>query len=106
MRRVHDDLPAVLAAIVRPAPLSPGKVAFAWRMAVGPAIDRVSTARLDAAGVLEVRFEDRRWWKEVERSAPLVLERVRNVLGAEVVARIRLYGPARRPAKAQSRPAP
>ena len=43
---VHEFMPQALAEILRKAPLTPEKVAFAWRSAVGPAVDKASTYRL------------------------------------------------------------
>ena len=45
---VRRILPDALVALLRRAPLSSEKVAFAWRTAVGPSLDRVTT--IDLAG--------------------------------------------------------
>jgi ABC-2 type transport system permease protein len=39
-------MPAALASVLRLAPLTPEKVAFAWRTAVGAAVDRVTSVEL------------------------------------------------------------
>jgi len=88
MESLHQLLPAAVASLVRDAPLSPGKLAFAWRTAVGPAIDRATTVSLAAGGVLEVRVADQHWRREVRRSAPLVLDRLAAMLGAGTVTRL------------------
>jgi predicted nucleic acid-binding Zn ribbon protein len=87
MEPLHELLPAV-ASLVRDVPLSPGKVAFAWRAAVGPAIDRATTISLGSDGVLEVRVADQHWRREVMRSAPVVLERLAAMLGDGTVTRL------------------
>jgi len=47
MRPLSHAVPAALAEILRAAPLSDGKVSFAWRMAVGPALERVTSVKLE-----------------------------------------------------------
>jgi predicted nucleic acid-binding Zn ribbon protein len=87
MEPLHQLLPAV-ASLVRDVPLSPGKVAFAWRAAVGPAIDRATRVSLGPDGVLEVRVADQHWRREIKRSAPVVLERLAAMLGGGTVSRL------------------
>jgi Dna[CI] antecedent, DciA len=81
---VHLVLPEALAAILRRAPLTPEKVAFSWRTAVGPAVDKVTTIEL-RDGVLYVRARDAAWRREVERSASLIRSRLDGLLGERVV---------------------
>ncbi|MSO83776.1 MAG: DUF721 domain-containing protein [Acidobacteria bacterium] len=81
---VHDVMPEALAMVLRKAPLTPEKVAFAWRTAVGPAVDRVTTVELRGR-VLHVRVKDAAWQPEVERSAYLIRTRLAALLGADVV---------------------
>ena len=81
---VHRIMPDALAVVLRKAPLTPEKVAFAWRRAVGPAVDRVTTVELKGR-VLQVRAKDPAWQREVERSAGLIRSRLGLLLGDEVV---------------------
>jgi hypothetical protein len=76
-----------LAEILRRAPLTPEKVAFSWRTAVGPAVDKVTTVEFHN-GVLYVRAKDATWQREVERSAALIRSRLDGLLGDHVVRRI------------------
>ncbi|MET0164102.1 MAG: DciA family protein [Vicinamibacterales bacterium] len=76
-----------LASILRRAPLTPEKVAFSWRTAVGPAVDKVTSVELHD-GVLYVRAKDAAWQREVERSAALIRSRLDGLLGDRVVRRI------------------
>jgi hypothetical protein len=85
-------LSPALAAILENAPLSPEKVAFAWRTAVGPAIDNVSTVELRDA-VLHVTVKDPRWQREVEHSAGLIRYRLQSLLGESVVRSIQVRTP-------------
>ena len=81
---VHEFMPAALAALLRKAPLTPEKVAFAWRSAVGPAVDKVTTIDL-RDGILHVRARDAMWQREVERSAAVIRARVEQLLGPGIV---------------------
>lgn len=77
-------MPDALVAILRKAPLSSEKVAFAWRTAVGASVDRVTRVEL-RDGVLHVRAKDAAWHREVERSAGLIRARLDGLLGDGVV---------------------
>jgi hypothetical protein len=81
---VKKVLPHALASVLEKAPLTPEKVAFAWRMAVGPAIDQATTIELRGRELL-VRVKDQAWQREVERSAGLIRARLRELLGDGVV---------------------
>ena len=81
---VADVVPDALAAILRKAPLTPEKVAFAWRITVGAALDRATTVELRDA-VLYVRAKDPAWRREVERSVGLIRRRLQALLGAEAL---------------------
>ena len=87
MQPVNQFLPRALASVLRKAPLCDEKVAFAWRRAVGPAVDRVTSVTF-RDGVLWVRTNDPMWQREVERSAAVVRHRLEDLLGAGVVRRI------------------
>ena len=81
---VRHLMPEAVAAIVRKAPLTPEKVAFAWRSVVGPAIDHATAVEWND-GVLRVRAKDAAWRREVERSAALIRTRLETLLGDRVV---------------------
>jgi hypothetical protein len=83
---VNDFMPAALADLLRKAPMSDDKLQFAWRQAVGPPVERVSSIQLDGR-VLRVRVDDQRWRKEIQRSEALIRERLAALLG-DVVRKI------------------
>ena len=85
-----------LAAVLRNAPLTPEKVAFAWRTAVGPAVDKTTTAVL-RGDILHVSVSDPRWQREVERSAALIRARLDTLLGDGVVRYIKVTSEATSP---------
>ena len=81
---VSQFMPAALAEVLRKAPLTPEKVAFAWRASVGAAVDKMTTIALRDR-VLHVRAKDAAWQREVERSAGLIRSRLDRLLGSDVV---------------------
>jgi predicted nucleic acid-binding Zn ribbon protein len=99
MQPVQSLMSSAVARLVRPAPLSPEKVAFAWRAAVGPAVSRATRVRLAGTGVLEAVVDDDRFGDELARSAPLVLSRIQELLGADAVRRLDLKRPAKPPGR-------
>jgi hypothetical protein len=84
MRPLSSALPGALAELLRGAPLSPGKVAFAWRAAVGPALERETSVRLEG-GTLIVDAATRQWASEVRRASSTILRRMDTLLGPDVV---------------------
>ena len=82
MRQVVPD---AVAEIIRKAPLTPEKVAFAWRSVVGPAITQATSVSWGEDGVLHVKTKDAAWQREVERSATLIRARLETLLGERVV---------------------
>ena len=81
-------MPAVVAAIVRKAPLTDEKVTFAWRLAVGPAIGKATTVRLGSNGTLHVSAESPAWGDAIAKSLGLIRSRLAHFLGEETVKRI------------------
>ena len=84
-------MPAVLADVIRKAPLTDEKVAFAWRLAVGPAIDKATTVRLAANGTLYVKAEARAWNDAIGKSLGLIRSRLAHYLGETAVKNIDLH---------------
>jgi hypothetical protein len=87
VRPLNSALPGALAELLKDAPLSPGKVSFAWRAAVGPALERETSVRLEA-GTLIVDAASRQWAREVRRSSSIILNRLKMLLGDGAVKTI------------------
>jgi hypothetical protein len=87
MRPISQALPGAVAELLRGVPTSAGKVSFAWRVAVGTGVERVSSVRLDTRTLL-VDVTDQRWAREIARSSPIILARLQTLLGQEAVTRI------------------
>ncbi len=81
-------MPAVVAAILRKAPMSDEKVSLAWRLAVGPAIAKVTTVRLVADGTLHIKAESQAWIDAVRKSTSLIHLRMGDLLGEQLVKRL------------------
>jgi hypothetical protein len=96
MLPVHQFMPEAVAALLRKAPLTPEKVLFAWRTAVGAGIDKATTVDL-RDGILYVAAQDRVWKREVERSAAVIRTRLDALLGSGVVHRVEVTAPSQTP---------
>jgi hypothetical protein len=92
MIAVQRVLPDTLSEIIRRQPLSQAKIDFAWRTAVGAALARVSSARLDGDGTLRVRTDDDRWTREIERARDVIRARLDRLLGGDL-KRVEVGGP-------------
>jgi predicted nucleic acid-binding Zn ribbon protein len=86
---VQNIAPAVLAEIIRRQHPSSGRTAFAWSVAVGPALARATTVDL-REGILYVTPKDDRWTRELARSRDTVLTRLQGLLGADAVKGIKI----------------
>jgi predicted nucleic acid-binding Zn ribbon protein len=89
VRPLTSALPGALAELLRGAPLSAGKVSFAWRAAVGPAVERETSVRLEG-GTLLVDAASAQWAREVRRSSSIILNRLKTLLGNDAVSEIRV----------------
>jgi hypothetical protein len=84
MLPVQSIATGVIADIIRRQPPSPEKTSFAWSVAVGPALARVTTVELRNRNLI-VMARDGRWQRELERSRDTILARVQLLLGADAV---------------------
>jgi hypothetical protein len=87
VRPLTHALPGALVQLLRDTPLSDGKVGFAWRAAVGPALERATKVKLERK-LLIVETTSLQWSREVMRSSPTILKRLQTLLGVDVVERI------------------
>ena len=88
MFSLHSVVPGALTELFRQGPMSQGKLEVAWRVAVGDALTRVTSVRLQPEGVVEVQSVDQRWNRELTRSSSMILTRLIGLLGADSVRRI------------------
>ena len=87
MRSIQTFAGSVLAEIVRRQPPSAARTTFAWQLAVGPALARVTSVELEGT-TLRVRSADRRWLKEIDRARTGVLSKLQQLLGVDAVTKI------------------
>ena len=87
MHPLQHALPGALTEILRSQPLSDGKVTFAWRAVVGPALERVTSVKLENR-VLLVDTAGALWSREIMRSSPVILKRLQAFLGPDTIDKI------------------
>ena len=87
MRSLHELAGRVLADVIRRQPPSAARTAFAWQLAVGPALARVTTVGLDGS-VLHISAADARWLKEIDRARGTILPKLQTLLGPGAVTKI------------------
>jgi hypothetical protein len=92
MLPLSEFMPDALATVIRKAPLTPEKVAFAWRHAVGAAVDRASAVEL-LEHRLVVRVDSAQWKREIDRSTTVIRARLEALLGQGAVREIEVVGP-------------
>src|SRR5438046_1132023 len=83
VQSLHQFAPGVLADIIRRQPASKARTAFAWSVAVGPALARVTTVELHDR-TLVATARDPRWAKEIARARETILARIRDLVGDTV----------------------
>ena len=83
MQALQSFAPAVLAEIIRRQP-RPGAHDFAWSVAVGPALARVTTVELRNRNMI-VCARDVQWARELERARDTILPRLQMLLGRDTV---------------------
>jgi predicted nucleic acid-binding Zn ribbon protein len=87
MKAVGEIVPRVIERLLREGELSPGKVEFAWKVAVGSAMDRVTAVKF-SEGVLLVDAKTPAWAREIRRSSAVIHSRLHALLGNGVVHQI------------------
>ena len=92
MLRSADFATSVLAEMLARQPMSPGKLQFAWRAAVGPALARAAALDWQDGRVI-VQMSSPDWTREIQRSKPMILERLQMLLGKDAVRRLEIRNP-------------
>ena len=90
MDSLQNVVPRALVALFRQGPMSQAKLEAAWRVAVGDALNRVSTVRLQPDGSIAVLAADSRWKRELKRSSGMIAARLENLLGPDVVGKLQV----------------
>ncbi len=93
MHSLRDLTSGALAALLRQGEaLSQAKLEVAWHAAVGAALSKATTVRLQDPGIVEAKAADQRWHRELERSSSMILDRLNWLLGPGTVTRLVLIG--------------
>jgi predicted nucleic acid-binding Zn ribbon protein len=87
MRSIQNLAGGVLAEVLQRQPPSPARTSFAWQLAVGPALARVTSVDL-AGTTLRVSAADARWLREIQRAREVILPKMQQLLGADAVTKI------------------
>jgi hypothetical protein len=93
---ISHVVPAALMELLRTTPLSEGKVTFAWKASVGPALDRATSVRLEGTTLI-VETQGAQWTREIRRSTPVILTRLKTLLGDQTVQSVEVRTRARQP---------
>ena len=90
MEAVHSTALRALAMMLGAQPTNAAKVAFAWRIAAGPALGRATRTAWTGSGTLHVRAATPAWQQEARRARPIIRERLELLLGPDVVGNIEI----------------
>jgi hypothetical protein len=93
MEPLQSTAARALQKILSGQPTTPAKVAFAWQIAAGPTLGRAGTPAWSADGTVRVRARDREWLREIRRARPIIAERLRQLLGPDVVRKFLIDPP-------------
>jgi hypothetical protein len=88
MESVQSTSVKALQMMLAGQPTSPAKVAFAWRIAAGAALGRATDPVWTEDGTLRVRATSPDWLREAARAKPIIADRLRLLLGPDVVKTI------------------
>jgi predicted nucleic acid-binding Zn ribbon protein len=87
MRSIGTFASGVVASVIRRQPPSAARTSFAWQLAVGPALARMTSVEMDGT-TLRVRSADPRWLKEIDRARAVILPKLQDLLGESTVTKI------------------
>ena len=88
MEPLSSTAAPALRTLLNDQPTTAAKVAFAWAIVAGPALARAATPVWSSNGTLYVRARSDAWRSELRRSRPVLLQRLSELLGADVVRRL------------------
>jgi hypothetical protein len=79
---------SVVRRLLSEQPTTAAKIAFAWQVAAGATLARNGSPEWRNDGTLRVRAKNATWQRELSLSRGVILERMSEILGRGVVARI------------------
>ena len=93
MLALRDTAVDVLRDLLAAQPTTAAKVTFAWQVAAGAAMSRAAQASWTDDGTLRLAPRDAAWQRELQRARPLLIERLAQLLGGNVVRAIVIESP-------------
>ena len=90
LESLHNTAGAAVRRLLADQPDTAAKVAFAWKIAAGPAVGRATETSWRAGGVLVIKARTEAWRREVRGACPLLLRRLQDLLGPGVVTRVQV----------------
>jgi predicted nucleic acid-binding Zn ribbon protein len=88
MEPLSSTAAPALRTLLNDQPTTSAKVTFAWTIAAGPALARATTPVWSSEGTLYLRARTDAWRGELRRSQHVLLARLKDLLGADVVRRL------------------
>ncbi len=92
MERLDRAAAKAVASLIDAQPMSDGKLALAWRVAAGAALARQVQVCWCPDGTIEARVLHSEWLQVVRRARPMLLERLRHLLGPDAARRLKIDG--------------
>ena len=85
---IRETASSALGDLLRHQPDTAAKVVFAWHIAAGPTLARATSASWRDDGTLRVEASSAAWHREVVRAKPLLVRRLQQLLGPDVVKNV------------------
>jgi predicted nucleic acid-binding Zn ribbon protein len=80
----------MLRSLLAGQPTSAAKIAFAWQVVAGAPLARRGQAQWIGDGVLRINAESAAWARELRLSRDVLIERLNEFLGRDVVTRLEI----------------
>jgi hypothetical protein len=80
----------VLRGLMAAQPTTPAKINFAWQIAAGPSLSRAAQVECSPDGTLRVQAKSAAWGHEIHVARAMILERMSQLLGPDIVRRIKV----------------
>lgn len=93
-RRIGDGLPALVNRWIDDPQLYERVVRLAWERACGSAVSAHTRVLTLKDGVLTVAVDDRRWHRVLLEMRVMLVQRLRDELGAAALRELHIEGPA------------
>ena len=93
MTPMQDTSWFVIRRLLAGQPTTPAKVVFAWQVAAGAPLARHAVPSWSEDGTLRLRPTAAAWATELRAHRDEIAERMRELLGRDVVAKVIVEGP-------------